>query len=282
MSTSNLLLKFYANRERNRFMKLKNLKLEVILLGSCFLITLTLFSGIVIAEPPNELPIADADGPFTVIDPNTGEPYPFGFYIEFEGSEVNFDGLGSYDPRGGNIIFYYWSFFGSEGPPWIEQFYLTGPSPSKTWDDPFTSLINLRVFDDEHSFIGGQQSFGDDLAYLVVLDVIIDIKPGSYPNSINLKSKGVISVALLNENYFIPEDVVISTVSFGHSGVEAQPVHWAYEDIDNDQDIDLILHFKTQHAGFQEGDIEGILIAYLTNGKRIHAEDSIQIVPSKN
>ena len=119
------------------------------------------------------------------------------------------------------------------------------------------------------------------MAYLVVLDVVLDIKPGSYPNSINLKSKGVISVAFLNENYFIPEDVVISTVTFGRSGVEAQPVHWAYEDIDDDEDIDLILHFKTQETCFQEGDIEGILIAYLTNGKRIHAEDSIQIVPSK-
>jgi hypothetical protein len=67
-------------------MKLKNLKLKVNLLGSCFLITLTLFSAIVIAEPSNMPPIADADGPFTVIDPNTREPYPFGFYVEFEGS----------------------------------------------------------------------------------------------------------------------------------------------------------------------------------------------------
>ena len=261
-------------------MKLKNLKLKALLMVSCFSITLTLLSTIVIAEPSNELPIADADGPFTVIDPNTGEPYPFGFYVEFEGSQVNFDGSGSFDPDGGSILYYHWSFFGAEGPPWIEQFYFTGPTHSMTWDDPYASLINLRVFNDEY-FAGDLMSYGDDLAYLVVLDVVLDIKPGSYPNSINLKSKGVISVAILNENYFIPEDVVISTVTFGRSGVEAQPVHWAYEDIDDDEDIDLILHFKTQETCFQEGDIEGILIAYLTNGKRIHAEDSIQIVPSK-
>jgi hypothetical protein len=147
-------------------------------------------------------------------------------------------------------------------------------APTKTWDDPYQSVISFWVTDD-----GGLSV--EDIAYVVILDVPIDIKPGSCQNSINLKSNGVIPVVLLNENYFIPEDVVISTITFGHSGVEAQPVHWAYEDIDDDQDIDLILHFKTQEAGFQVRDSEGTLIAYLTNGKRIHAEDSIQIVPSK-
>ncbi len=121
----------------------------------------------------------------------------------------------------------------------------------------------------------------EDIAYVVILDAPIDIKPGTSQNSINLKSKGVIPVVLFNENFFVPEDVDISTITFGHSGVEAQPAHWAYEDIDDDQDIDLILHFRTQEAGFQVGDTDGTLIAYLTNGKRIHAEDSVQIVPPK-
>ncbi len=113
-------------------MKLKNLKLKVFLLGSCFLFTLNLLSAIVIAEPTKMPPIADADGPFIVIDPNTGESYPFGFYIEFEGSQVTFDGLGSYDPDG-HITNYVWHFIGTGGPPWIYQFSLYGVSPIRTW-----------------------------------------------------------------------------------------------------------------------------------------------------
>ncbi len=260
---------------------IKNGRFTIFLVILYSIILLTVTSTTTLAQALNTIPpIAEANGPFTVLDPNTGEPYPFGFYVEFEGSTVIFDSTGSYDPDGGPILYYHWSFFGAEGPPWIEQFYLTGPTPSMTWDDPYASLINLRVFDDEY-FAGDQQSFGDDLAYVVILDVILDIKPGNYPNSINPESKGVIPVAIFNENYFDPTLINPEMITFGPSGVEAQPIHFNYEDLDDDGDTDLILHFKTQETGFQQGDTTGILIAYLYDGRRIHAEDDINIVPPK-
>jgi hypothetical protein len=222
----------------------------------------------------NYPPIAEADGPWIV------DPYPFGFYITFEGCTVTFDASGSYDPDG-VIVWYGWYFiYPNPNPPpdWLVEFSLQGQNPVITysWNEPYESLISLWVMDD-CGFMA------EDLAYVTVFDVPIDIKPGSYPNSINPKSKGVIPVAILNENYFIPEWVIPDSARFGPS--EAAPVHWAYEDVDGDEDIDLILHFKTQEAGFEEGDEMGTLTADFINEygeNTIHAEDSVRIVPHKS
>ena len=70
----------------------------------------------------------------------------------------------------------------------------------------------------------------------------IDIKPGSCPNSINLKSKGVVPVAVLTTGSFDaatvdPETVLLDTVP---------AVKWAMDDVDGDGDLDLVLHFSTQ------------------------------------
>lgn len=113
----------------------------------------------------------------------------------------------------------------------------------------------------------------------LVIPVSIDIKPGSDPNSINPKSKGVIPVAILNDGTFDPTLVDPVTVIFGPG--EASPVKWALEDVDDDGDIDLVMHFKTQETGFQSGDTLAILDGNLFDGRKIQGEDSVNIVPPK-
>ncbi|MFX1300789.1 MAG: PKD domain-containing protein [Promethearchaeota archaeon] len=132
--------------------------------------------------------------------------------------------------------------------------------------------ITLTVVDDD----GG---VGLDTLTIIVerIPVAIDIKPGSDPNSINPKSKGVIPVAILHDDTFDPALVDPDSVRFGPN--QAEPVHWAYEDVDNDGDIDLILHFKTQATGIQAGDTEATLIADLIDGRQIIGVDSIRTVP---
>ena len=54
-------------------------------------------------------------------------------------------------------------------------------------------------------------------------EVVIDIKPGSFPNSINPKNKGVIPVAILTTATFDATTVDPLSVTFGpHETVEAQ------------------------------------------------------------
>jgi parallel beta-helix repeat protein len=79
-----------------------------------------------------------------------------------------------------------------------------------------------------------------------ILNIEIDIKPGSDPNSINIKSKGNVPVAIITTDTFHASAVDPSTISF----LDASPIRWALEDVDYDGDLDMILHFKTKELDF--------------------------------
>lgn len=77
---------------------------------------------------------------------------------------------------------------------------------------------------------------------LVIQPVNIDVKPDSSHNKVNVKSQGVIPVAILTTAGFDAAQVIGSSVQL--EGVSAS--HFALEDVDRDGDLDLILHFRTQ------------------------------------
>ena len=110
--------------------------------------------------------------------------------------------------------------------------------------------------------------------------VEIDIKPGSYPNSINPKSKGNVPVAILTTDDFDASNVDPATIVF----LDAAPIQWAMDDVDFDGDLDMILHFKTQELDFEllvdEGD--EYPYAYLTgetnDGQPMEGKDTVRLV----
>jgi hypothetical protein len=125
---------------------------------------------------------------------------------------------------------------------------------------------------------------GDPVEAIVAISVLnydagIDVKPGSEENPINLKSRGVIPVAIYTTEGFDATAVDIETVKFGPG--EAPVVHYAYEDLDDDGDIDLILHFRTQATGIAEDDTEVTLAGESDSGTAFSGTDVIKIVPSK-
>jgi hypothetical protein len=111
--------------------------------------------------------------------------------------------------------------------------------------------------------------------------VQIDIKPGSFPNSINPRSKGVIPVAILTTNSFDANTVDPTTVLFGPTGTEAALVHSALEDVDGDGDTDMILHFKTQDTGIVCGATSASLTGETFGGQAIEGSDSVKTVGCK-
>ncbi len=112
-------------------------------------------------------------------------------------------------------------------------------------------------------------------------NIEIDIKPGSFPNSINPRGKGTISVAILTTNTFDATTVDTSTVFFGATGTEAAPMHAALEDVDGDGDTDLTLHFSTQGTGIQCGHTAAALTGQTLGGQPIRGSDSIRTVGCK-
>lgn len=110
------------------------------------------------------------------------------------------------------------------------------------------------------------------------MPISIDIKPATFPNSINPRSKGKIAVAILTTDSFNATAVDPATVLFGVTGIEAAPVQSAAEDVDGDGDIDLILHFVTRETGITCGDASATLTGALFSGVKIKGSDSIETV----
>jgi hypothetical protein len=106
--------------------------------------------------------------------------------------------------------------------------------------------------------------------------VTIDIKPDTFPNSINPKSRGVISVAILTTPTFDATTVDPRSLQFGPTF--ANPIHSALKDVDGDGALDMILQFRTQETGIQCGDTKASLTGQTNTGQAIEGSDSIRTV----
>jgi hypothetical protein len=124
-----------------------------------------------------------------------------------------------------------------------------------------------------------------DIPFQTLVDtaipVIIDIKPGSFPNSINLRNSGKIPVSILTTETFDATNVDPITVFFGTTGTETAPVHFALEDVDSDGDTDMLLHFATQETGLMCEDTSASLTGETYSGEMVEGADSINTVGCK-
>jgi len=117
----------------------------------------------------------------------------------------------------------------------------------------------------------------------------IDIKPESDSNSINCQNKkGVIPVAILTTDIFDASTVNPDTIGFGPN--KAREVHkdkggkvrQHLEDIDNDGDLDLILHFRFEDMGIKCGETEATIIGQTQEGFDFIGSDSIRTIQNEN
>lgn len=123
---------------------------------------------------------------------------------------------------------------------------------------------------------GNVQNEGfDALKVAETFPIVINIKPGSFPNSINPNSKVVIAVAILTTEEFDATTVDPGSVKFGPS--EATEKHGVghIEDVDNDGDDDVVYHFPTQDSGLQCGNTTATLTGTTFGGQSVMGSDSI-------
>ncbi len=201
---------------------------------------------------PTVPPVADADGPYTV---NVGD-------------SLTLDANGSTDDDN-DIVSYIWDLDDDEnfetdagGQAIFDVNYSYLQSLGLLVDYPYN--IHLKVTDSQ-----GQSDVADSTLIIVpkpALEVAVDIKPGSCPNPLNVKSSGVLPIAILGtEDYDV---ITIDPTSIRLAGIE--PLRSGYEDVatpvsdSNDCNcttegpdgfLDLTLKFETQKIVEAIGDV---------------------------
>ena len=115
----------------------------------------------------------------------------------------------------------------------------------------------------------------------VGIQVAIDIKPGNDLNPIILVSNGRIPLAILSSaEFYAPADVNPASLRFGRTGEETSLVSCnpGSHDVNADGRLDLVCHFRTQEAGFQADDTEGVLRGRTLSGTPIEGRDAVHII----
>jgi hypothetical protein len=114
--------------------------------------------------------------------------------------------------------------------------------------------------------------------------VLIDIKPGDDGlNSINLRSKGNVPVAILSTETFDATTINVSTLTFAGASVRTNKhgkLQYSFEDVNNDGLLDLVVHFDTQSLDLDSDSTEATIEGLTEDGRCISGTDTVNIVPS--
>ncbi len=201
---------------------------------------------------PGTPPIADADGPYTI----------------YVGDTLTLDASGSTD-YDNDMVSYLWDLDDNNS-------FETDAGDHAVFDVSYTYLQSLGLVVDNTYNIRlkvtdsvGQSDVNDTTLAIIpipALLVFVDIKPGSCPNPVNVKSSGVLPVAILGTADF--DITTIDPTSIRLAGVS--PLRSSFEDVagpvadSNDCNctedgpdgfLDLTLKFKTQKIVDAIGDV---------------------------
>lgn len=118
----------------------------------------------------------------------------------------------------------------------------------------------------------------------MALQVAIDIKPGSGPNSINCRNKNeIIPVAILSTATFDATTIDHTTVTFEgakefHTDKKTGALKRHEEDVDGDGDTDLVLHFRLRDTKLECLSKEARLEGESYNGLSIIGTNFVRII----
>lgn len=117
-----------------------------------------------------------------------------------------------------------------------------------------------------------------------MIAILVDVKPGSDPNSINCNNENeVITVAILTTGDFDATTVDHTTVTFEgaseiHVDNKSGEPRRHEEDVDGDGSIDLVFHFLLGQTDLTCDSAEGTLTGETFDGQAIEGTDSVRMV----
>lgn len=176
------------------------------------------------------------------------------------------------------------------------------PGPVQCFSTSVPAGSHVILVEAVYSWVAGS-AWAKEIGMSFV-EVDIDIKPWSDPNSINTKSKGVVPVAILGSAFFDVTTVDVTTVVFGPDDATAKhdltdPVTYADHYVmpylydpdgipgsgdeymrtaNMDLIPDLVFHFPQRATGLAVGDTDACLSGQLTDGTPFSGCDAVRIV----
>ena len=151
-------------------------------------------------------------------------------------------------------------------------------SESGVWVDATTSL------DTTNDIICGSVTSFSAFALFepIPIPVTIDIKPGSFPNSVNLGSGGTVPVAIFSTQTFDARTLNPSTITLASAPVKLKgqgtPMA-SFQDVNGDGLPDLVVHVSTETLQLSDTDTAAVLRGKTSNGRGVKGTDSVRVVP---
>ena len=196
---------------------------------------------------------------------------------------VQFDGSGSYDSDN-DLLIHLWDF--GDG------------SATSTEVSPTHEYLNAGIYAARLTIQDPDGASDSQTVTIMVTEpgaesVAIDIKPGNWPNIINLAEEGVVTVAILTTPDFDAASVDTSIGENGEGKVYLSAAlpkisgnsgkYSMFKDIDGDGDLDLVIQFYVELMDPDTFEIEGettyaLLTGQTWAGKAIWGRDQIAIV----
>ncbi len=155
---------------------------------------------------------------------------------------------------------------------------------------PYAKYVKLIDTTDPANFSNRPTADGYDLdgvkaihssATGCTIEVEIDVKPGSDPNSINLCSNGVTTVAVFGSPTFDVMKIKASTVEFAGASIKSKNngvPNYSYKDINFDGHMDFVAHFQVEDLDFNASSTQGVLIGETKCGLSFQGVDSVRII----
>jgi hypothetical protein len=224
-----------------------------------------------LASPPNVLLAGGSEITLNFMHPVSGMPVP----ISAVGADIIFR-----DTSDVTTLEVFDAFGYSLG-------FTTTPPDGGAGDEVFIGFADPRIHKAVFSFDTSDRTVGlDNLIFEPIselIDVDLDIKPGSDRNPVNLKSKGQLPVVV-----FGSEELDVSTIDLATlllNGVALPEknngkLFASFDDEDDDGFLDLIMHFALQDLGIEAGMEELLISGSFLDGSEFEGSDLINIVPT--
>ena len=145
----------------------------------------------------------------------------------------------------------------------------------------FAGLVDeVKIYD--HALLAAEIGANTDICPGSVIAVNIDIKPGSFPNSINLGSMGTVPVAILSSATFDAMTVDPATVTLAGARLKLKgkgTLMVSIQDVNGDGLRDLVVHLSTSTLHLSATDTQAVLEGATFGGTPIRGSDTIRVVP---